>query len=75
MKTVNQWFDKGELVREEEVDIQLPPLGDAGVLATLLAVKGILTTKDAARSVQRSEADLVAEAQAWAVAAALNTTR
>ena len=44
------------------------PLDSVGALATLLAVTGTLTVNDAANAVGLTAADLVAEAQAWAVA-------
>jgi hypothetical protein len=43
------------------------PLDSSGALATLLAVTGTLTVEDAANAVGLNPADLVAEAQAWAV--------
>ena len=45
------------------------PLDPVGALATLLAVTGTLTVEDAANAVRLLPADLVAEAEAWAVAA------
>lgn len=44
------------------------PLDAVGALATLLVVVGALNVVDAANAVQRSPEDLVAEAQAWAIA-------
>lgn len=44
------------------------PLDSSGALATLLAVTGTLTVEDAANAVGLTPADLVAEAQAWALA-------
>ncbi len=52
-----------------------PPLDEAGALATLLAVKGILTTDDAAKAVGRTSKELVDEAAAWAAAKELTTVR
>lgn len=43
------------------------PLIATGVLATLLAVTGVLTVNDAANAVGLTADDLVAEAQAWAM--------
>lgn len=51
----------------EEVE-ELEPLDKVGALATLLAVVGILTVEDAANAVQLTPEDLIAEAEAWAVA-------
>lgn len=45
-----------------------PPLTESGVLATLLVVNGAIDIADAANAVNRAPANLVAEAQAWAVA-------
>lgn len=44
------------------------PLDETGVLATLLAVTGVLSVEDAANAVNRTADELVLEAQAWAVA-------
>lgn len=55
----------------EEIDLPDPPrrpLDDAGALATLLVVTGVLTLQDGANSVRKKPDDLVAEAQAWALA-------
>lgn len=54
-------------------DIELPdppqqPLNETGALATLLVVVGVLNLQDGANAVGLSPADLIAEAQAWAVA-------
>jgi hypothetical protein len=46
---------------------QQQPLDPAGALATLLVVAGVLDLTDAANAVGRTAADLIAEAQAWAV--------
>lgn len=53
---------------EEVPELALDGLGAA---MTLLAVKGLLTTDEAAAAVGLRPADLVAEAEAWAVAASL----
>jgi hypothetical protein len=45
------------------------PLDSAGALATLLAVTETVTVTDAANAVGLTPDDLVAEAEAWAVAA------
>lgn len=44
------------------------PLDTIGALATLLAVVEIVTVEDAANAIQRTPADLVAEAEAWKAA-------
>ena len=46
------------------------PLDHLGALATLLAVTEVLDVDDAANAVGLTAADLVAEAQAWAMAQA-----
>ena len=59
----------------EEIDLPDPPqqpLTTAGALATLLVVTGILNLQDGANAVGLSSADLIAEAQAWAVASEKN---
>lgn len=48
------------------------PLDRLGRHATMLAVLGVMTVEDAAQSVGLTAADLVAEAEAWAVAADLS---
>jgi hypothetical protein len=48
------------------------PLDPTGALATLLAVEQVVGVVDAANAVGLSADDLVAEAEAWAVAAALD---
>jgi len=54
-------------------DIELPdppqqPLDAIGALATLLAVVEAITVEDAANAIQRTPADLIAEAEAWSAA-------
>tara|TARA_R110000868_G_scaffold97275_4_gene267522 strand:- start:1084 stop:1323 length:240 start_codon:yes stop_codon:yes gene_type:complete len=57
------------IVEEQTIpDPPQAPLDPVGALATLLAVTGTLTVDDAANAVGLTAADLVAEAQAWAVA-------
>jgi hypothetical protein len=46
------------------------PLIATGVLATLLAVEQVVSVEDAANAVGLTADDLVAEAEAWAMAAA-----
>ena len=56
------------IVEEQTIDDPpQAPLDSSGALATLLAVTGTLTVEDAANAVGLTPADLVAEAQAWAV--------
>ena len=52
-----------------ETPDQHAPLDTLGVFATLNAVLGVWTLTDAANAVGLPEADLIAEAQAWAAAA------
>ena len=54
-------------------NIELPdapqqPLSQVGALTTLLVVTGVLTLEDGANALGLSHEQLVAEAQAWAVA-------
>lgn len=44
-----------------------PPLDNAGALATLLVVEGVLPIEDAANSQHTTPGHLVAEAEAWAL--------
>ena len=68
-----QTFDNGRLVSVEDMaDTTSAPLDATGALATLLATKGVLTTEEA---VGLQPEQLVAEAEAWAVAADLASKR
>jgi hypothetical protein len=58
----------GSVFQVDAPDPVRPPLDGSGVLATLLAVSGVLSVEDAANAVGLSPDDLVAEAEAWAVA-------
>ena len=49
-------------------DAPQQPLSQVGALTTLLVVTGALTLEDGANALGLSHAQLVAEAQAWAVA-------
>jgi hypothetical protein len=51
----------------ETPDPPQTPLDPTGALATLLAVTEVLTVEDAANAVGLTPADLVAEAEAWAM--------
>jgi len=51
----------------QTVTVEPQPLDHTGALATLLAVVGTLGVDDAANAVGLTAADLVAEAQAWAM--------
>ena len=59
------WSDKD---REWIVATTTPPLDPIGALATLLAVTGTLSVDDAANAVGLTQAELIAEAQAWYIA-------
>jgi hypothetical protein len=59
----------GETLTFEQPDPPQAPLDAAGALATLLAVTETVTVTDAANAVGLTADDLVAEAEAWAVAA------
>ena len=55
----------------EEIELPDPPqqpLSQVGALTTLLVVTGALTLKDGANALGLTPANLIAEAQAWAVA-------
>jgi YD repeat-containing protein len=62
---VDGWRSMDE---SELAEFGLKPLDAAGVMATLNAVLGIWPVEDAANAVGLTPDDLVAEAQAWAVA-------
>lgn len=53
----------------ETADPPRPALDPTGALATLLAVTETVSVEDAANAVGLTADDLIAEAQAWAVAA------
>jgi hypothetical protein len=61
---------QGKTVTWETPDPPQTPLDATGALATLLAVTETLTVEDAANAVGLTPADLVAEAEAWAMAEA-----
>jgi hypothetical protein len=61
---------QGKTVTWETPDPPQTPLDPTGALATLLAVTETLTVEDAANAVGLTPADLVAEAEAWAMAEA-----
>jgi hypothetical protein len=56
------------IVEEYDVDDPQQPLEGVQIVATLNAVLGIWSLQDAANAVGLSPAELIAEAQAWAVA-------
>ena len=59
----------GNVVEDYEIpDPPQAPLDPAGVAATLNAVLGLWSVTDAANVVGLSPEDLIAEAEAWAVA-------
>jgi hypothetical protein len=62
----------GSVVLTEELTglpiFSWPSLDAAGALATLLVVEGVLTIEDAANAVGTVPDNLIAEAEAWAVA-------
>lgn len=68
--SIIETYSNGILVETQSVpDPEPHPLIGAGALATLLAVIGVVTLSDAANAVELPEESLIAEAQAWAVAA------
>ena len=56
------------IVEEYEIDIPQQPLQGVQIMATLNAVLGIWSLQDAANAVGLLPENLIAEAQAWAVA-------
>jgi hypothetical protein len=58
------------IVEEYEVDVPQRPLSGIEIVATLNAVLGVWSLQDAANSVNLTTEQLVAEAEAWAVASA-----
>ena len=64
----HELYVNGVLVSVEETPDIHTPLNTEGVIATLNAVLGLWTVEDAANAVGLTPADLVAEAQAWALA-------
>lgn len=59
----------------EEIELPDPPqqpLSQVGALTTLLVVTGALTLEDGANALGLQHEELVAEAQAWAVARSIN---
>jgi len=64
----HEFYIDGVLVSVEETPDVHDPLNTEGVIATLNAVLGVWSLQDAANAVGLSPADLVSEAQAWALA-------
>ena len=59
----------GNIIEEIELpDPPQQPLNQVGALTTLLVVTGVVTLEDGANSLGLAHEQLVAEAQAWAVA-------
>ena len=68
----NQTIDgAGNIINDEYVEIPQQSLDSTAAFATLLVVKGVVDITDAANAVHLQPADLTAEAEAWAVAAAV----
>ena len=67
-------FDaNGNIIEQYDLpDSPRSPLDPTGALATLLAVVGTLDVDDAANAVGLAPEQLVAEAEAWAVAREVN---
>ena len=68
MRQVDIDAKTGKVVYEAEWLEPATPLNTLGVLATLLAVSGVVSVEDAANAVNLEVDDLVTEAQSWAVA-------
>lgn len=58
----------GNVIDSYTEEVPPSPLDSTGALATLLAVEGVLSVQDAANAVGLIPEDLIAEAEAWAVA-------
>lgn len=73
MKKVEYFDHIGTLLQVEELpDPPQQPLDHIGVAMTLLAVTEVLTVQDAANAVNLKPEDLIAEAEAWAVAQSMS---
>lgn len=68
MRQVDIDATSGKIVHESEIEIPDTPLDKIGVIATLLAVSGVVSVGDAANSVGLKPQDLIVEAQSWAAA-------
>jgi hypothetical protein len=68
LEVEGQVVESRPLTVEERERYAKPPLDLAGVAATLNAVLGLWTLTDAANAVGLTPEDLVAEAEAWAMA-------
>lgn len=70
MSVVERW-ENGVLIEvmDDGIEFVYPPLDAAGALATLLVVEGVLPIEDAANSQRTTPEHLIAEAEAWAIAA------
>ena len=74
IQRIEDWRD-GELLSVTEIEVPepvQPPLEPVGALATLLAVEQVVSVQDAANAVGLTPDQLVAEAEAWAVAREVN---
>jgi hypothetical protein len=65
---IHHYTDPNGVTHSWETPDTYAPLNTEGVIATLNAVLGLWSVDDAANAVRLTPADLVAEAQAWAVA-------
>jgi hypothetical protein len=61
----------GTVVEITVEDVHMP-LNEFGVIATLLAVGGVLSVEDAANAFGLTTNNLIAEAQSWAAAQLIN---
>ncbi len=68
MTTMHYIDPSGEQITWEVTDAPPAPLDASGVAATLNAVLGVWSLRDAANAVGLAPDALVAEAQAWAAA-------
>lgn len=65
------WDADGNLIHEEFVEVTPTSLNELGAVVTLLVVVGLLTLTDGANAAGVKPDALIHEAQAWAVAAAV----
>ena len=69
-RTFEVYLD-GTMIGTDEEPVTPPPLDPLGAAMTLLVMKGVLTTEEAADAIGLQPEQLVAEAEAWAVATGL----
>lgn len=65
------WDADGNLIFEEYVEVTPKSLNEVGAVVTLMVVVGLLTLTDGANAAGVKPEALIHEAQAWAVASAV----